>query len=357
MSGAVLRIARLLLLSTAVLGGPVLGGMVVESVLDGTRAAAQSPTGEIRGTITNGTAGAGSPVSASVELLELALNGATRTLETTPDAAGRFAFVVAADPGFTYLLRVQYAGVPYLSPPLILNSDLPTIDQPMTVYETTDVPPDLRIATTNVTVLALDRGATALALERTDIVINPVDRVYIGAPSGSAGAGVTFRLPLPDDTVEASGLSEGTAFQIEEGLLLGRTPLLPGENRIVSRYLVGYDPAGDSYRLRITAPLPTERLEILVPTAFADEFRTEGATHDDGTVDVGEARLRLFAVDRVGPGQGGVVTLAGLAGRNAANPLTSRGGALAGIALAGAAIAGGAWGAGRWRDRPAVPTS
>jgi len=314
----------------------------------------QAPPGEISGTVINGTAGGPIPTAATVQLLELGADGATRTLDATPDEAGRFAFRVDADPDHTYLLRTQYARVQYLSAPLILNSDLPTIDQPVTVYEVTTVAPDLRIATTNLTVLALDRGSNALALERTDVVINPGDRVFVGAAPGSGGSatsglGVTLRIPLPEDTAQASGLSEGSVYQVEEGLLLATVPLLPGENRVVSRYLVGYDPARDTYRLRVTAPLPTTRMELLVPTGFAEALNPESGALPAGEVEMNETQLDLFVLDNVPAGQSGVLTLDGLSGRNSANPLTGTGGALAGLALAMVAVAGGAWGLAQWR--------
>ncbi len=323
-----IRTALLLLLALLLGGAPA--GLAPP-------ASGQTPDGEIRGTLVQGSAGAPAPEHIAVELIILGGASGLETVQTVSGAGGTFLFEAPADPQRTYVVRAEYQGVQYLSPPLLLSRELPTTDVELTIYEATRERPGLRIEATLVTLLALDRAAAQLTIERTDEVTNPGDRIYVGDAEG-----VTLRLPLPDGVVAASGAGTDSGFVIEGGVIAATTALRPGVTSVVTRYVVGYDRAADAYTLRITAPFPTGRMEIEVPGRFVQDLEPLGASERADSREVATERVEVIVRPAARPGESVSVRLEGLAGRNAANPLTDRGGALAGVLLALLVTGGGA---------------
>ena len=322
------RPAALLLLALA-LGGALAGAAPP--------AAAQTPDGEIRGRIVQGTAGAPTPEGIPVELIILGGASGLETAQTVSGEGGAFLFEVLADPQRTYVVRIERQGVQYLSPPLLLSRELPATDVEITIYEATRERPDLRVESTLVTLLALDRAAAQFTIERIDEVENPTDRIYVGDEEG-----VTLRLPLPDGVQGASGAGTDSGFVLEGGVLAATMTLRPGVTSVVTRYVVGYDRAEDAYSLRITAPLPTARMEIEVPARFVQDLEPLGESDRADAREVSGERVEVIARADARPGESVSVRLEGLAGRNAANPLTGKGGALIGVLLALAVSGGGA---------------
>ena len=300
-------------------------------------AAAQTPDGEIRGRIVQASANAPAPEGIPVELIILGGPEGLETAQTVSGEGGTFLFEVPADPQRTYVVRVEHQGVQYLSPPLLLSRELPTTDIELTIFEATRERPELRIESTLVTLLALDRAASQLTIERTDEVANGGDRIYVGDEEG-----VTLRLPLPDGVVAASGAGTDSGFALEGGVIAATIALRPGVSSVVTRYVVGYDRAEDAYTLRITAPFPTGRMEIEVPARFIQDLEPLGDSEQAAAREISGERVEVIARAAARPGESVSVRLEGLAGRNAANPLTGRGGALIGVLLALVVTGGGA---------------
>ena len=304
--------------------------LVAESAASG-----QALEGVISGRVRLGTEGAAPIESLPVQLIVLG-GGPPRTLETETQGDA-FRFAVDADPLVSYVVRVVYRGVQYIAPPVLLSRELPTAEVELTVFETTRERPPLEIESTLLTVIALDRTNAQLTLLREDRVNNPGDRVYVGGE-----AGVTLRLPVPDGMVAADGSGEGS-YRLEGGTLVATEPLRPGTTTVVTRYVVSYDRAGDAYTLRVTAPLPTRRMEIEVPTRFVDDLDPLAGAVREGERDVEGERVAVIAHDGpAGPGESTSVRLEGLTGRNSPNPLTGTAGAAIAVLLALAVVSGGA---------------
>jgi hypothetical protein len=303
--------------------------------LAGGLASAQQPEGRISGVVLLGDSG---PVTepVSVELFQLAGDGLSflRAMDTD---AGRFEFAVEPDIAISYVVRAIYEDQSYLGPPVLLSPELPTAEVEIVVYRATSDAPPLTIERTRVTVLRLDRANALIVFAREDEVRNPSDRLFVGDDEG-----VTLRIPLPDNTVTAEAGGEGDS-RVEGGTLAVATALRPGVTTVVSRYAVGYDRARDAYALRVTAPLPTDHMEVSVPTRFADDIRPLAGSLDAGERDEdGELSTIVVRDGAAGPGESVSVVLDGLAGRNAPNPLTGRRGAAVAVAVALAIIGGGA---------------
>jgi hypothetical protein len=304
-------------------------------------AVGQEATGTISGTVRSGTAGAPPVDGAQVELITLADGGAL-TVQATATRDGRFEFEVPLDASLTHLLRAMHQGVQYFATtPVLVSAGLPTAEREITVYDVTAEQPDLRIESTRLVLVALDRTNAQLTIEREDLVVNPGDRTYAGDELG-----ITLRLPAPDGVVEGELVSAGIVgdgtSSLDGGLLAVLTPLRPGTTLVVTRHVVGYDRDRDAYGLRATAPLPTGRLELYIPARFVGGVRLLGdAVRGEDDEFEGE---RLLVIEHPGGATSGrsvAAELEGLAGRMAANPLTGRGGAVVATVLALVVLVGG----------------
>jgi hypothetical protein len=280
-----------------------------------------APLGRISGTIVQGTAGA---ALGEVEVRLLILESAQIAGDEVMHASdGHFEFEVSVNPERTYILTARYQGVQYLDfvAPIVLTPEQPEATREITVFEVTTETPDLEISETIVTVVAIDRGRGEIWLRREDVVHVPGDRVFAGDE-----AGITLRLPTPQATSEVSG------GDLDGGVLSTSTVLFPGdENAIVTQYIVRYDPADDEYRLRVTAPVRTERMMLRVPAGLVRELRPieEARRGDDiEAPELGEGVMQTVVLETPSePGRGMLVDLRGLSGTRLSHPLTEQPGA------------------------------
>ncbi|MFA7296064.1 MAG: hypothetical protein WC211_02625 [Dehalococcoidia bacterium] len=294
--------------------------------------------GTVSGIVRNGTAGAPTPV-VTMQLIAVLPNGqiGAQSIETRD---GTFRFAAPADATVTYLLRTEYAGVPYLDPvPVLLGAEAPTVDRTITVWETTDARPSLRIARTTVYVEGIDGATARLQLRREDVVESAGDRVYVGGADRR-----TLRLPTPDGAVavDAQQSFDGSA-DLEQGVVVTTQPLRPGQTTVTTRLLVEYDVRAGEYALRVTAPLPTAVVEVHAPTSLVGGVRPLANAEVAKPVDAGGERWQVTRrTSAAAEGESMVVQLRGLSGLQAANPLTSQRGAATGAAVALGVLAVGA---------------
>jgi len=293
--------------------------------------ATPAPSGSITGTVTNGTHGATGVDGASVQLLALSRNGEVSAQDGSV-TDGQFRFTPPADPTVTYVVRVTYQDVSYLvDPPILLSAEIPEDHRDVTVYETTSEPPDLRIDSTVVSMQGLDRAQGRLTLQREDQVVNASDRVYVGADDG-----VALRIPAPEGVIQLLDTQqiEGEV-KLDGGTVTTTQSLKPGTNLVVTRYLVGYDQEVDTYRLRVTTPLPNEHMEVWVPERFVDELQpTAGAVRAPDRDLQGEHWYVVQSAGAAAEGDSLIATIEGLSGGSATNPLTERPAAALGAAAA-----------------------
>jgi len=289
---------------------------------------AQAPDGSIAGAVIPGTAGATVADGIAVTLLALDDAGVAPVAQTTIEN-GRYRFETPADGRLTFIPLITYQGIRYLGDVVILTPEQPDAERDFIVFETTSERPNLVINLTSATVLAIDRGLGELVVVRDDIVENPTDRIYIGGEDG-----VTLTLPVLDGTIEASGEDAGDGEYRHDGQVIQATvPLRPGLTLLRTQYLVAYDLTADDYRVRLTAPIATEAMELRVPPRFLRELRAlDGASRGEDVELSGElAGERLLLVERDEPARAGEALLAelvGLSGHRAVLPLTERNGAV-----------------------------
>lgn len=301
-------------------------------------ALAQGAEAIVTGTVRSGTAGATLPDGVRVDLIALAADGAL-SAQRTATQGGRFEFRVPVDASVTHILMAVHEGVTYFADETVrLTPEQPAANREIIVYELAAEMPDLRLRSSVLTVVELDRSRGELTLMREDRVVNPLDRTYVGDDRD-----ITLRLPVPDGTLAAGGwqTQEGT-FTLVDGSLSGTVPLRPGVSTVVTWYVASYDRARDTYLMRLTVPLPAERIALQVPERFVDSIHPLGGSVRGEDAEIGgERMLVIVRPTEAPPGASAVAELRGLSGRQAPNPLTERGGAAVGGALALGAMAGG----------------
>ena len=309
---------------------------------------AQSTT--VAGRVTSGTAGETAPDGLTVRLIALEGSQVTTAAQGTTKN-GAYELSVPTTPGRTYVPHLTYQTVDYFGEPVAAAATPAKVQRDFVVYATTHDTPALAITSTSVTLVAIDRQAHQLGFVREDAIANPTDRVYLGDASG-----VTLHLPAPDGTLQAGGEGAADTFRFERGVVSVSLPIRPGAiTTVVTRYLVGYDPGADTYRLRVTAPLPADQTKIRVPAGYA-RIRAAGGTSnapDEQATGCATGEVLKVAQSTAGTKPGGavLVDLVGLSGQLQSNPLTERSGAIAGAVAAFLILGGGVLASVRWRTR------
>ena len=301
-----------------------------------------APQGRIAGEVILGTDGATLGDDLVVDFIVLVGSEIGGTVSAATEGT-RFSVEVPIDADRRYIARAVYHGVSYLGAPVAVTEAEPEVIVELPpLYETTTETPALTIEETVVTAVALDRATGEIGLIREDLVLNPSDRVYVGA------SGVTLRLPTPERTTDALGENVDGEFVLEDGILTTTTPIRAlGGTSIVSRYLVTYDVADDEYVLRVTTPLPAGRLVVRVPASYVQSAEVVGAgTEGDRELfevaDNDDVPLRTFILENAGPGDSLVVRLEGLALVRNHNPIAESPGSLIAGAIALVVIGGAA---------------
>ncbi len=290
------------------------------------------PEGRITGTITSGSADTTlGPVEVRLLILE---GGSVIGDEQTTATDGTFEFAVPATARRDYVVTAQYQQVQYILPAVVLTADEPEAEVDLIVYEATETAPDLRILETVVTLIAIDRDRSELWLRREDTVLVPGDRVFIGDDTD-----VTLRLPTPEGVTDVSG---GT---LDGGVLSTTNVLFPGDdNVVVTAYIVRYDATDDEYGVRITAPVPTDHIELRVPEGYVHRVEPleEAGWGEPITIPASgpgteAVVLEVVVLDGpIEPGRGLLADFVGLSGTPTVHPLTTQPGA--GIAAAFALV-------------------
>ena len=309
--------------------------------------------GRVSGTITSGTQGVAVPDSVRVRLITLDGSKVGDPVAASV-SSGKYTATAPIAPGRVFVPHVAYEGIDYFGDPVTFTDSAREATRDFVVYATTRETPPLAIASSTVTVVAIDRERGQIGLLREDMVANPSDRVFVGDSTG-----VTLRIPAPTGTVEATGDNAEGTFTFERGVVTTTVPIRPGKlTSIVTRYVVAYDPSTEQYALRVTSPLPAERLVVRVPEGYVRAVKPEaGARRVADERLPGQESQVLQIVQSTGsvrPGGGVVVNLLGLSQAVIqTNPLTEPRGAAIASALAMLIVGGGTAAASRWHGRAA----
>lgn len=211
---------------------------------------------EIRGSVVNGTGGAGVPVDAAVELFVFDGHDLITTFESFTTADGEYLFEgIPHVETYIYYVQVEYAGVPYYSA-AISGSDLPLDDVRITVYETTDSTGLLLVNRLHV---AFDRFAEdELYAGQVWVFFNAGDRTIL--PENG------LQIPIPAGAIDVLVENDpmGQFHHIENDNLFLLLPFRPGAGAgsVEISFRFGAVPALD---FRQQLPLPVEVAVVMTP--------------------------------------------------------------------------------------------
>lgn len=318
-------------------------------------AGAQAP-GVISGVLRPGP---GSDVSVSgipVQLIEV--RDTPVTVQETRTAAGRFRFEVpvASNPPVTYLIRALVDDVTYLAPdPVQLTPQRTSVQVQITVFGGTSERPALKASMSAMTIVAVDRIAGQITLQREDVIVNPTSRTWRGDSEG-----VSLLLPLPEGLISAEGqawyegLPTAGEFTPRQDGLAASVAMRPGETLLMTRFTVEANVTSPSLDVRLAAALPTDQMQIMAPERFVRRVTplADGVRGDPLTID-GE---KMTVVERLSPAQPGDALAArmfGLAAPIAPHPLSNVRNGIAGAVAATLILAGAGVVAARRTQAPA----
>ena len=243
--------------------------------------------GGISGSVVNASGG---EVPAS---LEVTLRGFDEmrpviTQTTTLQSDGTYIFQEVDMPaGRAFLVTVDYQGTVYGSDIAIAQADMPLLDLPVTIYETTS----------DASILSADRlhlflefvGEDTLRVIQLYILSNPTNMTLVPPEEGQP----TVRFSLPEGA---------TNLEIQDGVLGGR--FIETEDGFGDT--VSIRPGAGSYELLYAFEMPYDRkLDLVQPMSLPvnavvvlvpeDGIKVKGETLvDEGTRDVQGAQYRLF---------------------------------------------------------------
>jgi mono/diheme cytochrome c family protein len=253
------------------------------STLDGSGAATALPsirTGDITGSVANGTSGATVPSDLTVTLRVFNQSDGTPlddlTRETTLNADGTYVFEdVSIENGRAYLTAVEYSGRNFASGIFLGTQN--RFDLPIIIYELTDDP--------NAVIIDAAVTQTQVSGETIETVysvrfVNNSDRLFTSTEAEGDGRFKSISVNLPPGSVVV-GLPDRPRYIIsEDGMTVWDTqPLQPGEERFLQvTYILPYT---DGAVIEYPMPFPVEgQVRVLVQpdtiTLNSDQLTSAG---------------------------------------------------------------------------------
>ena len=267
-------------------------------------AAVPAGTGRLAGQLINGTTG--QPVQATVTLNTFDTFDAlqVREVETGPDGAFQFE-QLPTEAQYVYLLTTVYGDSTFGSEIVSFPAGQAELAVPLTVYETSATPGEIRVAQAQ---WFVDTHQGALLVGELYRISHDSDRVYTGSEEVAPGRNAVLRFSLPAEAtslVVDGGEIGGRFIRTAEGVV-DTQPLLPGGAQILMRYLLPY--SGSSAELAHAINYPVDQLDVLV----ADGPRVTTALQSQGQKTVADQLWNSFQGSNLPAGQSVSLRLAGL---------------------------------------------
>src|SRR5579872_577040 len=266
-----------------------------------TRAA--SGNGTITGTVLNGSKG-NVPVAGQTVTLDMYVSHAQTqsAATTTTDAHGHFSFGGLDGSGSTiYQLDVKYANGNFTSATIDFASG-PSVDQTITVYDTTSDPSALSV--TNTTML-FSSPNTQTGLIPVGVFItfkNSGGLAFVASAAPASGgmpeALLRFALPQGAQNLTlGAGFTNVQAMQVDKGFAALAT-IPPGTSQFAYTYSLPY--TGTDYNFQFQAVYPTAAVTLLVPTNILVD---DGDYAAKPPVQALGQQYQLLEADSVQPGE------------------------------------------------------
>jgi mono/diheme cytochrome c family protein len=261
-------------------------------------------TGRLTGQVRNGTTG--QPVAGAVILntFENFTPLRSQQLKTGPD--GAFAFErLPTGSSYVYLLTTAYGDSTFGSDIFSFPPGESDLNVPLTVYETSATPGEIRIELAQ---WFVDTHQGALLVGELYRISHDSDRVYAGSEEVAPGRNAVLRFSLPAEAtslVVDGGEIGGRFIRTAEGVV-DTQPLLPGGAQILLRYLLPY--SGSNAELAHSVNYPVSQLNVLV----TEGPRVTTALQSLGQQTVADQLWNSFQGSNLSAGQRISLRLAGL---------------------------------------------
>lgn len=201
--------------------------------------------GTISGRVTNGTAGGSIPedLTVTLYLLEITAGGVrNETLETTTDADGNFRFEnVTLDPERGYIVSAVYRERIFASDIIPGNEVITAPEMPLTVYDLTEDPTVIKVASIDIQVDALGEG---LQILQEVVFRNNSDRLYTNTlgVGDNRFASVLINLPPGAAGVAFPDSPNRYIYVQEQATIVDTIPVVPGEDHtVLFSYFLPYE--------------------------------------------------------------------------------------------------------------------
>jgi hypothetical protein len=180
------------------------------------------------GQVTNGTPGSTTPADLPVALHVFSGMEETETLTTTLAADGSFRFGgLAPGEGKTFVVRVVYQDVAYVSDLGTFEPDQRELALPVTIYEATEDRSAIQVTQLHVFVSA---SGEHLRIGEYYLVSNTGERTYVGTQAPEAGRRATLSFTLPEgaEGLHLNGSGLGERYLERERGFADTEPVPPG---------------------------------------------------------------------------------------------------------------------------------
>ncbi len=223
-------------------------------------AADEPGSGIIEGQIVNGTAGGSSVADQDITLNIYLDEAEVDTADTKSDTEGQFMFDgLSTAPGYGYEMVIKFEGADYYSDRLNFDEGETTKSTGVIVYDATTSDGAIKVAMSHMIVYIEE---DSLLVKRYYLLVNEVDRTYIG--EANVEKPVALRFSLPEDATELQstmGLMDCCIVRNEEGFH-DTMPLLPGSKEMAFSYRINQSSGTFEFSQMIN--YPTDRFDFLV---------------------------------------------------------------------------------------------
>ncbi|MDO8491204.1 MAG: hypothetical protein Q7T04_04225 [Dehalococcoidia bacterium] len=245
-----------------------------------TAVVAAQGTGEIIGTLVNGTEGGSSIGGDQNVTLLVSVNGQpSGGSAAKSDAQGKFTFTgLSTDASYGYQVLTNYQGVHYTSKAIAFAEGETSKSADVNVYETTDSDAFISILLGHVVFF---QDEDVLEVKEFYLVVNSADRTYTGSQQVTPdGRKQTMSLSLPKGATNVkytNGLTDLTTAAGGDGLL-STLPIMPGMNGV--GYTYELNNSSDKYTFTKKIPQGIAQIDLLAE-GKEKEIAGEGLTVEE----------------------------------------------------------------------------
>ena len=240
----------------------ILLGVLFVFLISGVATAQESPAGVINGEVINGTEGSGIEAGEQASMLIYKDGVLVETETTETDDEGKFQFIgVSTEPGYEYMMHINYAGVNYYAGEWAVFGEGETSKSAsVNVCEPTTNDETIKVVHAHVIIFLSEDG---LEISESFLFSNYGDRTYVGHEGHSTqeGTGILiFTFPVE---AEVSMDFFDDFILLDNSTFADPLPFPPGERQLDYSYRLSVsNPRNFAIPLQINYPMDTLRVMV-----------------------------------------------------------------------------------------------